>query len=92
MCHNVGTEPQLKPLSSEQLTLQSANRQDGARFDIATDDFWGGDRNRTFFDVVPLRRVTGTPPSANATRRTKEKNGKHMINGSEKWNMDPSLP
>ena len=37
-------------ISGEQLTLQSANR-DGARLDIAADDFWGGDRNRAFFDV-----------------------------------------
>ena len=51
MCHNVGTEPQLQPLSGEQLTLQSANREEGTRLDIAADDFWGGDRNRAFFDV-----------------------------------------
>ena len=51
VCHNVGTEPQLQPLSGEQLILQSANREDGARLDIAADDFWGGDRNRAFFDV-----------------------------------------
>ena len=51
VCHNVGTEPRLQPLSGEQLTLQSANREDGARLDIAADDFWGGDRNRAFFDV-----------------------------------------
>ena len=51
VCHNVGTEPQLQPLSGEQLTLQSANREDGACLDIAADDFGGGDRNRAFFDV-----------------------------------------
>ena len=51
VCHNVGTEPQLQPLSGEQLTLQSANKEDGAHLDIAADDFWGGDRNRAFFDV-----------------------------------------
>ena len=51
VCHNVGTEPQLQPLSGKQLTLQSTNREDGARLDIAADDFWGGDRNCAFFDV-----------------------------------------
>ena len=51
VCHNVGTEPPLQPLSGEQLTLRSANREDGARVDIAADDFWGRDRNRTFFDI-----------------------------------------
>ena len=38
VCHNVGTEPQLQPLSGEQLTLQSVNREDGACLDIAADD------------------------------------------------------
>ena len=47
MCHNVGTEPQLQPFSGEQLTLQSANREDRAYLD----DFWGGNRNHAFFDV-----------------------------------------
>ena len=49
--HNVGTEPQLQPLSGVQLTLQSANREDGAHLDIAADDFWGGNQNCAFFDV-----------------------------------------
>ena len=51
MCHNVGIEPPLQPLSGEQLILRSANREDGARLDIAADDFWGRDRNRAFFDI-----------------------------------------
>ena len=51
MCHNVGTEPPLQPLSGEQLTLRSANREDGARLDIAADNFWGRDRSRAFFDI-----------------------------------------
>ena len=48
VCHNVGIEPPLQPLSGEQLILRSANREDGARLDIAADDFWGRDRNRAF--------------------------------------------
>lgn len=51
ICHNVGTEPPLQPLSGEQLTYRTANREDGARLDIAADDFWGRDRNRAFFDI-----------------------------------------
>ncbi len=51
VCHNVGTEPPLQPLTGEQLTLRTANREDGARLDIAADNFWGRDRNRAFFDV-----------------------------------------
>ena len=51
VCHNVGTEPPLQPLSGEQLRLRSANREDGARLDIAAVNFWGRDRNRAFFDI-----------------------------------------
>ena len=51
ICHNVGTEPPLQPLSGEQLRLRSSNREDGARLDIAAVNFWGRDRNRAFFDI-----------------------------------------
>ena len=51
VCYNVGTEPQLQPLSGEQVTLQSANREDEAHLDLAADNFWGGDQNRAFFEV-----------------------------------------
>ncbi len=37
VCHN---EPPLQPLSGEQLTLRTANSEDGARLDVATDNFW----------------------------------------------------
>ena len=51
VCHNVGTEPPLQPITGEQLTLRSANTEDGARLDVAADDFWGRDRSRAYFDV-----------------------------------------
>ena len=51
VCHNVGTEPPLQRLSGEQLRLRTANREEGARLDIAADNFWGRDRNRAFFDI-----------------------------------------
>ena len=51
VCHNVGIEPTLQPLSGEQLTLRSANQEDGAHLDVTANDFWGGDRSRVFFDV-----------------------------------------
>ena len=50
VCHNVGTEPQLQPLSGEILLLRSANREDGARLDIVADNFWGNGQ-RAYFDV-----------------------------------------
>jgi len=57
-----------------------------ACLDIVADHFWGGDRNRAFFDVwvfSPFKQEL--PPSVNATRRMKERKAERMINASEKW-------
>ena len=51
VCHNVGIEPLPQPLTGEHLTLESANREVGARLDIAADKFWGRDQNRAIFDI-----------------------------------------
>ena len=51
VCHNVGTEPCLQPVTGEQLRHRTANREDGARLDIVAESFWGRDRQRAFFDV-----------------------------------------
>ena len=75
MCHNIGTESPLQPLSGEQLTLRTANRGDGACLDIAADNFWGRDRNCAFLTlgyIVPLRRVTETFPLASATKKNEQ--------------------
>ena len=50
LCHNVGTEHILQPLSGEVLKRRSANCDDGARLDIVADNFWGNGQ-RAFFDV-----------------------------------------
>ena len=60
VCHDVCIEPGLQPVSNETLTGASANRQDGARLDIAANGFWGGTFERTFFrcqGVQPPRPV-----------------------------------
>ena len=44
ICHGVGTEPCLQPVTGERLTQRSANREDGARLDIVAENFWGRDR------------------------------------------------
>ena len=51
VCHNVGIEPTLQPITDERLVHRTANRQDGARLDVAADSFWGNDRQRAFFDI-----------------------------------------
>ena len=51
VCYGVGIEPCLQAVTEEQLKHKSANREDGARLDIVAENFWGRDRQRTFFDV-----------------------------------------
>ena len=50
VCHNVCREPPLQPLSGESLTYSTAGA-DGARLDVAADEFWGIPSQRAFFDV-----------------------------------------
>ena len=45
------TEPPLHPITDEHLIHRTANRQDGARLDVAAERFWAGDRQRAFFDI-----------------------------------------
>ena len=51
ICHNVGTEPVLQPVTDESLSNRTANIEDGARLDIKAQAFWGNDRQCAFFDV-----------------------------------------
>ena len=51
VCHNVGIEPGLQPVTEEPLRHRTANREDGARLDVVVESFWGRDRQRAFFDV-----------------------------------------
>ena len=48
VCHNVGTEPSVQPITGEHLIHRTANREDGSRLDVAADSFWGNDRQRAF--------------------------------------------
>ena len=51
VCHNVGIEPELQPLTGERFHFRSANVEDSARLDVRAESFWGPDRQRAFFDV-----------------------------------------
>ena len=39
VCHNVGTEPSLQSITDEHLIHRTANREDGARLDVAAESF-----------------------------------------------------
>ena len=49
--HNVSTKPILQAMTGEVMSGLSANIQDGAQLDIATDRFWGSWFEQAFFDV-----------------------------------------
>ena len=51
VCHGIGIEPSLQPVTGEQFEHRTANREDGARLDIVAQSFWGRDRQSAFFDV-----------------------------------------
>ena len=51
VCHGVSKEPQLQPLSGENLSHASANREEGARLDVVMYGFWGGRFEKAFIDV-----------------------------------------
>ena len=48
LCHNVGIEPELQPLTGERFHFRSANVDDGARLDVRAESFWGHDRQSAF--------------------------------------------
>ena len=51
VCKDVRVEPELQPVTHEVLSGATANTQDGARLDIAANGVWGGNFERTYFDV-----------------------------------------
>uniref|UniRef100_A0A1X7SJN9 Uncharacterized protein n=2 Tax=Amphimedon queenslandica TaxID=400682 RepID=A0A1X7SJN9_AMPQE len=60
VCPNVCREPSLQPLSGERLFHRSACTEDGARLDIAVEEFWGYQGRRSFFDVRVFNPLTPT--------------------------------
>ena len=60
VCHDVCVEPDLQPVTTDQLNGASANRQDGARLDISANGVWGGRFEKTYFDVRVLNPLAPT--------------------------------
>ena len=50
-CSEVCIEPNLQPVTPEQLSGATANTQDGARLDVSANGVWGGRHEKTYFDV-----------------------------------------
>ena len=51
VCHGVGIEPHLQPVTGEELRHRTAIHDDDARLDVVAEGFWGRGRQRAFFDV-----------------------------------------
>ena len=58
VCHNVTVEPALQPVSEEVFQNRGSSTNEGARLDIAVDNFWeGGQRDvRVFNPCAPTYR------------------------------------
>ena len=72
VCHNVGLEPTLQPITEERLHHSTANTEDGARVDIKAQGFWENDRQCAFFDVRvfnPLAHSYRSLPLSTCYRR-----------------------
>ena len=65
VCHDVGIEPNLQPLTGEVLSEPSSIGQYGARLDIAASGCWGGRHERTYFDVRVFNPHAPSNRSAN---------------------------
>ena len=71
VCHSVGVEPTLQPLTGEQLSYRSANIEDGAHLDVAAEGFWDH-RQKAYFDVKvfnPLAPTYGSTSLPQCYRR-----------------------
>ena len=51
VCHGVGKEPELQPVTEETFAHRTVNREDGARADVVTESFSEQNWQRAFFDI-----------------------------------------
>ena len=99
VCTEVRIEPRLQPLSGEQIHLASANREDNARLDISANGLWGGQQERSMFDVRVFNPYA--PSMTKEPQRVLEhasfspfvltEPDPSVVRGSVKSNMHPSL-
>ena len=79
-------EPDLQPVTPDQLDGASANSQDGARLDLSENGVWGGRYEKTFFDVRVFNPIDlfnrGQTPAAAYRKHEHEKKRDAFV----KWN------
>ena len=93
VCHNVGTEPSLQPITGEHLIHRIANREDDSWLDVAAGSFWGNYRQCTFFDIRVFNSFAPSyqnTPLAQCDQKNELEKNKPTTNKWEKLNMDRS--
>ena len=75
MCHDVQVEPHLQSLTGETMAHKTTNTDPGARLDISACSVWGGQFERTFFDV----RVFNPIAQSNCATSLKSTYHKHKL-------------
>ena len=95
VCHNVGIEPGLQPVTEEPLRHRTANREDGARLDVVVESFWGRDRQRAFFDVrvfnpfAPTYLNTSLPQCYHRHKQEKRRAYEERVREIERGSFSP---
>ena len=90
-----GIEPELQPVTGEELSGLSANSQSGARLDIAANGVWGGTFKRTYFDVrvfnphAPSNRHTNLQSVYRKHEQIKKRAYKQRIRETEHATFSP---
>ena len=93
VCHRVGTEPCLQPVTDKQLMCRTMNRVDGARLDIVAENFWGRDWQCVFFDVRvfnPSMQSLHNTPLAQCYRQNEMKKRRQYDEQVRELNTAPS--
>ena len=78
VCHDVCVEPDLQPLTGEQMNNATAITDAGARLDIAANGFWGGRFERTSEFSTHMLNPISTARSLHAIGNTKGLKRGHM--------------
>ena len=96
VCSNVSVEPELQELSGETLG-RSANKESGARADIAVDGFWECGRARTFCDIrvfnpfAPSNKKTSIASSYRSQEKKKKRHYNQRITEVEHGSFSPLI-
>ncbi len=73
VCSDVKVEPELQEITTETMSLHTANTTEGARLDITANGFWVGRHERTFLDVRVFNPLAPSNRQTSASQNMKKK-------------------